>query len=157
MELYPKIGGMWMRRGEQVKIITPGRNKRINVFITLLYPLREIKWNVFERRRSREFIRHIRELIYLIKKKGMKEIVLIMDNASQHKSKETEEFIKRRREIKPLFLPKYAPQLNEVEKINRKIKREINTNSSYKNKKELTDVTRAYLRRLSILYKWDLT
>jgi len=157
MELYPKIGSMWMKKGEQVKVITTGKNKRINVFITFLWPLKEIKWNVFDRRRSKGFVQHLRELLSLIKRKGYKSIILIMDNASQHRSEKTRRFIERRREMKPFFLPRYAPELNEVEGINRKIKRDINTNTGYKDKNELEDTTRRYLRRLSIQYKEDLT
>ena len=146
-----------MRKGEQVEILTPGKNKRVNVFITILWPLKEIKWNVFNRRRSKEFIQHLRELVYLIKRKGYKRVILVIDNASQHKSKRTMEFIERMKEIQPFFLPKYAPELNGVESINRKIKRDINTNTSYKDKKELEDTTRKYLRKLSIQCKGDLT
>jgi transposase len=73
-----------------------------------------------------------------------------MDNVSHYKSKKMRDFIDNREEIKPLFLPRYAPELNKVENINRKVKRDINTNIRYKNKKELKSATKKYLKKLSL-------
>jgi transposase len=68
-----------------------------------------------------------------------------MDNASHHKSKPVMEFLEKTTEITPFFLPRYAPELNEVENINRRLKADINTNYSYKNLKELRKTTINYL------------
>ncbi len=48
------------------------------------------------------------------KDKG-KEIVLIVDNASIHKSKETTAYLERYKNIHIFYLPPYSPQYNPVE------------------------------------------
>jgi len=38
LDVYPGIGAMWMEKGVQLKIRAPGINRRVNVFIAMLYP-----------------------------------------------------------------------------------------------------------------------
>jgi len=44
-----------------------------------------------------------------------KEIIIILDNASIHKSKKTKEFLQRHTNIHLLHLPTYSPEYNPVE------------------------------------------
>jgi transposase len=44
-----------------------------------------------------------------------KEIVIILDNASIHRSKKTKEFLERHKHIHLLHLPPYSPEYNPVE------------------------------------------
>ena len=53
LELCATIAPMWMQKGSQVKIATPGVNKRINVFITMLYPSRALIWDTFSKTQKR--------------------------------------------------------------------------------------------------------
>ena len=62
-----------MRRGEQQKILHKGSKKKVNVFITLLYPLNGIKFNTSKTRNSSDFIHHLNS-IKICKKKEHQEI-----------------------------------------------------------------------------------
>ena len=59
----------WMERGYQRRVVTPGYNQRRNTFITLLWPKRRsngFTFNTYAKRRSREFKRHLSDLIHYV-------------------------------------------------------------------------------------------
>jgi hypothetical protein len=144
-----------MLKGTQSKVHTPGLNRRINVFITLLWPSKRLRYNIYKRRRAIEFKRHLRCLIDYVKRNGYRRLILITDNAKAHRCPETGAYIEKNREtLKVFYLPSYAPQLNEVEgRINRRIKHEVCANHQHKTIEELTKATRAYLRTYNKRHK----
>ncbi|HEX2406786.1 MAG TPA: hypothetical protein VHJ38_06205 [Nitrososphaeraceae archaeon] len=50
------------KRGEQQKILHKGSNDKVNVFITLLYPLNRIKFNTSKTRNNNDFINHLKSI-----------------------------------------------------------------------------------------------
>src|SRR5918999_3063171 len=63
LHLQPYITRTYMRRGEQQKILHKGSNDKVNVFITLLYPLNRIKFNTSKTRNSsNDFINHLKSI-----------------------------------------------------------------------------------------------
>ncbi len=84
-----------MRRGEQQKILHKGSNDKVNVFITLLYPLNGIKFNTSKTRNSNDFINHLNSIKRYVLKRSIKRFILVIDNASFHVSKKTKQFIER--------------------------------------------------------------
>jgi transposase len=137
-----------MRKGTQRKVHTPGVNRRINVFITLLWPSKRIRYNIYKRRRAVEFKRHLSRLLTYVKRKGYRRLILITDNAKTHRCPETSAYIEKHREILHVFyLPRYSPQLNEVEgRVNRRIKHEVLANHQHKTLHSLNRATRTCLR-----------
>ena len=49
-----------MMKGEQQKMFHKGSNRKINEFITLLYPSNKIKFKISKSRTSTDFIDHLR-------------------------------------------------------------------------------------------------
>ena len=146
-ELLPTLWKCWYLRGKQPEVPTPGRNKRINVFITLDFARGELIWSIHRRRRSREFKYHLRKVMKYAKRTRYRRIVLILDNSPIHRSRETKKFLNRRRDfLKGFGLPKYSPNLNEVERINKGLKRDVCANVFYGNLKELEKAVRRYFR-----------
>jgi len=148
-----------MPKGQQRQIPTPGRNKRINIFITLLWPSKKALYNVYGRRRSREFKKHVTSLLRHMRRHGLKTLIMIMDNATIHRSGETMPFLERHRDrIGPFYLPRYSPSLNEVEGVNRGLKRDVCTNHTYGSIEELVEAARQHLRNHNKRHKYlDLT
>jgi transposase len=149
-----------MPRGVQLEISTPGVNRRINIFITAFWPSKRIRYSLYTKRRSREFIKHLESVLHYMKRKGYRQLILIMDNATFHKARATTLFLKAHKaEIKPFYLPRYAPKLNEVDgRINKQLKKDISTNHTYKNLEALEKAVRQYLSRHNRRHKIrDLT
>lgn len=149
-----------MLKGQQRQVLTSGRNKRINIFITLLWPSNKALYNVYKRRRSKEFKKHLTSLLRYMRRHGLKRLILIVDNATIHRSREAKRFLEKHKdEISFFYLPSYSPNLNEVEgRVNRKLKRDVCTNHTYGSIEELEDATRRYLRKYNKRHKQrDLT
>jgi hypothetical protein len=81
-----------MPKGEQMHILTPGRNEKTNVFITMLWPSRKVLYNTCRRRRSRGFKEYLKSLLRNMREQGFKEPILVVDNATVHRSRETRFF-----------------------------------------------------------------
>lgn len=144
-----------MPRGEQLKVRAPGKNKRVNIFITALWPSMGLKWSMYKRRRSQEFKGHVKAVLKYLKQKGFKRIILIMDNAKAHTSREARTFLEAHSlEVKPFYLPSYSPQLNEVDgRVNRRLKKDICSNHAYRDMHELEQAARAHLRKHNSRHK----
>src|SRR5664280_777548 len=136
---------MWMQKGSQVKIATPGVNKRINVFITMLYPSRALIWDAFKRRRSEEYQKHEKHVLSFMERHGIQKVIQVQDNAKSHNSKSTQRFHVEHPEIVPFFLPTYSPQLNDEEAQNRRLKHYLCCNQSYGSITDLEKKARIYL------------
>jgi DDE superfamily endonuclease len=131
-------------------VLTPGYNKRRNVFVTLLWPKRYgFVWNRFEKRRSREFKLHLSNLIQHAERRGAKRVILFMDHAPCHKTKNARRFIREHEEILTTkMLPKRTPQLNPTEwVVNRPLKSVVCSNRSYKSMDEVDRNTTHFLRQ----------
>jgi transposase len=140
-----------MRRGEQQKILHKGSNDKVNVFITLLYPLNGIKFNTSKTRNSNDFINHLKSIKRYVLKTNIKRFILVIDNASFHVSKKTKHYMERQSEdwLTVLFLPTHAPFLNPVEtKVNRNLKKDVCANYNYETEENLLCTVRRYLRSM---------
>jgi DDE superfamily endonuclease len=138
-----------MKRGEQQKILHKGSNDKVNVFITLLYPLNGIKFTTSKTRNSNDFIHHLNSIKRYVLKRSIKRFILVIDNASFHLSNKTKQFIERQSEdwLTVLFLPTHAPFLNIVEtKVNRNLKKDVCANYNYETEENLLCTVRRYLR-----------
>jgi hypothetical protein len=138
-----------MKKGVQERVITPGKNRRKNVFVTLFWPKNHgFVWNRFAKRRSREFKRHLSNLLQYAKRRGAKRVILFADHAPCHKTKNVKRFIREHPMLRVRRLPKRAPKLNPTEWIvNRPLKSVVCSNRSYKSIDEVDRQTTHFLRQ----------
>lgn len=136
-------------KGEQQKIFHKSSNRKINAFISLLYPSNKIKFKISKSRTSTDFI-HLWSIRNYIKKNEIKRFILVTDNASFHVSRKTKQFIENQLEwLTVIFLPKRSPNLNPVEtRVNRNLKKDVCVNHNYETEANLINVVRRYLRRI---------
>jgi hypothetical protein len=139
-----------MEKGYQKKkVVTPGYNQRRNTFITLFWPKRNgFIFNTYAKRRSREYKLHLSNLLQHAKMRRAKKVILLfVDHAPCHKTKNVERFIREHPILEVKMLPKRAPNLNPVERlVNKPLKSVVCTNRSYSN---IDDVIRAGRRFLT--------
>ena len=98
-----------MMKGEQQKIFHKGSNRKINAFITLLYPSsnNKIKFKISKSRTSTDFMDYLRSIGNYIKNNKIKRFILVTDNASFHMSKKTKQFIENQLDwLTVIFLSK---------------------------------------------------
>jgi hypothetical protein len=137
-----------MMKGEQQKVFHKGSNRKINAFVTLLYPSNKIKFKISKSRTSADFINHLRSIGNYIKKNKIKRFILVTDNATFHVSRKTKQFIENQIHwLTVIFLEKRPPNLNPVEtRVNGNLKRDVCVNYNYGTEENLINAVRRYLR-----------
>lgn len=127
--LLPVLRRMWMKVGEQARILTPsGWNKAFSVFGALNAVSGEIFWEIFDRKNGDHFISFMERLL---SEHPDKIIYFVVDRASYHTSKKVKEWLSEHERIRLIYLPPKSPQLNPVEPLWRWLKGEVAANRTY--------------------------
>jgi putative transposase len=144
----PKIGSMWMWRGQQAEVETPGTN-------TKRYLAGSMNWRTGEvilsepgfKRDADLFLRHLDELRRRFR--CYRRIHVICDNAIFHRPdrcKKVQEYLaKWGHRIALHFLPTYAPETNPIERVWWHLHEEITRNHRCRNIEELLDLVFSWL------------
>ena len=146
LHLLPTIRAMWMQCSKQTRVPTPSTNQKKSVFGALDIRSGGFIHQVFDRKRSVEFIKFL-ECIASRYPTGR--IHIILDNYSIHKSRAVQEWLARHPRVKLYFLPCYKPQLNPVEKIWWLLKAAVTANRLYGLMDALIDAVIAFLDNLT--------
>lgn len=140
VHLMPMLRSMWMLKGEQAVVPTPGLNRKRSVFGALELEGQESgRWvyEVTQRRRSVEFIAFMEKLMGTYPGRPL---LLIMDNAAIHKSKAVMEWLTEHPSVRLLYLPTYAGHReNPVEKVWWRLKGQVAVNRLHGDINSLVD------------------
>jgi len=117
VNLNHKIGSMWMRRGEQAEVITPGNNVKRHLAGSLHWRTgRLLVSPPGTRRNAKLFVAHLDDLRRRLR--PYRHIHVICDNAAFHDCRLVQEFLARwGHRISLHFLPTYSPQTNPIERV----------------------------------------
>ena len=163
VNLNPKVGCQWMKRGEQAAVETPGTNEK-------RYLAGSIHWRtgrVFltegkpkEGRSAALFLRHLDDLRRAFR--HYRVIHIVCDNAGTHtaeRSKAVRAYLGEWEErVKIHYLPKYAPDTNPIERVWWRLHEAVTRNHRCQSMDELLDLTfdwfetRTYFRVRSAVY-----
>lgn len=111
----PKIGSMWMRRGEQAEVVTPGTNEKAYLAGSLHWPTGTLFATEGTRRDSKLFVAHLEDLCRRLRRYRV--IHVICDNAAFHRSRLVKDWLRHHPRIRVHFLPTYAPETNPIERV----------------------------------------
>lgn len=128
VHLLPVLRSMWMLRGRghQAGIPTPGTNRKRSLFGALEWETGRWVYEVTERHRSEEFIAFVEKL--MLSYPG-RPLLVVLDNAAIHKSKQTMEWLSEHPSVRLLYLPTYSGHKeNPVEKIWWRLKSQVAAN-----------------------------
>ena len=97
----------------------PGQAKKVAIIGSLDHVTRQLSVHTSQTKRSRDFIAHLEQLDHLFGPhpgRAIKPVVLVEDNGPVHVSKLTLKAIEARKHwLTVEWLPKYAPELNDIE------------------------------------------
>jgi putative transposase len=147
VNLNPKIGSMWMRRGQQAEVETPGDNAK-------RYLAGSMSWRTGRRlvtegakRDGELFVRHLEDLRHRLRRYRV--IHVICDNARFHQvtqCKRLRNYLERwGHRIVLHYLPTYAPKTNPIERVWWHLHDEITRNHSCRSLEELLDLVCQWL------------
>jgi putative transposase len=144
LELNPKVGCMWMPRGRQAELVTPGDNDKRYLAGSLHWRGGRLFTTVGPKRNAELFVRHLAELLRRLRR--YKKVHVICDNAKFHTAWLVQEFLHKHKDRLELHaLPLYAPQCNPIERVWWRLHEAITRNHTCQSMQELVDLALQWL------------
>ena len=147
IDLNPRIGAAWMRKGTQTAIPTPGKNQKRYLAGALHSVTGQVIWVEGDRKNSFLFIRLLAALRKLYRR--AKRITVIVDNYVIHKSAITQCFLGYNRKFKLIFQPVYHPWINNIEKLWKQLHDNVTRNHRCANMQQLMEAVLYFMNNVS--------
>jgi len=116
---HPYLARAWAKKGADLRVPAPGQAQKIAMMGSLDYAQRKLIVTTSRTKRSADFIAHPHALgrVYGPRPGApMKPVVLVLDNGPIHVSKASRAALAERAHwLTVEWLPKYAPELNDIE------------------------------------------
>ena len=116
---HPYLARAWAKRGADLRVPAPGQAKKVALVGSLEHATRRLVVHTSPTKRSSDFIAHLEQLDHVFGPKPgrpTKPVVLVEDNGPIHVSKATRAALETRQHwLTVEWLPKYAPELNDIE------------------------------------------
>lgn len=123
---HPYLARAWAKRGADLRVPAPGQAKKVAMMGSLDHVTRRLTVHTSRTKRSSDFIAHLEQLDRLYGPtpgRVTKPVVLVEDNGPVHTSKATRAALAARQHwLTVEWLPKYAPELNDIEPVWRDLK-----------------------------------
>ena len=142
VHLVPVLRAMWMRKGRQAEIPTPGTNRKVAVFGALEPDTGRWTYGLYQRKGAVEFIHFLERLLTAYPSRP---ILLILDNAGFHKAGPVVSWPALHPRPELLFLPTYSGHRhNPVEKVWWQLKQQVAANRLHGGLDELAAAIRGF-------------
>ena len=117
---HPYLARAWAKSGADLRVPAPGQAKKVAMLGSLDHVSRQLIVHTSPTKRSSDFVAHLEQLDYLygpIPGRPAKPVVLVVeDNGPIHTSKLSLAALAARAHwLTVEWLPKYAPELNDIE------------------------------------------
>ena len=116
---HPYLARAWAKCGADLRVPAPGQAKKIAMMGALDHTARKLIVHTSRAKRSADFIALLEKLDSLYGPKPgvqMKPVVIVLDNGPVHVSKAASAaLVARSHWLSVEWLPKYAPELNDIE------------------------------------------
>jgi transposase len=145
INLNPDIGLMWMRRGRQAEVVTPGDNDKNYLAGSLHWRSGAVLAPVLARQRNGALVAgHLEELCRRLRRYRV--IHVLWDNAKIHGCAAVRRVLAEHGgRLRVHGIPRYAPQCNPVERVWWHLREEITRNHQCQTLAELIDLVLAWL------------
>ncbi len=143
LNLNPEIGSMWMEKGQQAQVVTPGTNVKRYLAGSMSWRSGELVVTQGTGRNAGLFVRHLEDLRQSFRR--YRKIHVICDNARFHTEKGSllvREYLEEHGDRIVLhYLPSYSPQHNPIERVWWHLREEITRNHRCRDIGELVRLT----------------
>ena len=124
---HPYLAHAWAKRGANLRVPAPGQAAKVAMLGVLDWARRDLVVRTSRTKRSADFIALLAEIDRRWGPRpgqAMRPVVLVLDNGPIHTSKATRAALAERAHwLTVEWLPKYAPELNDIEPTWRDLKR----------------------------------
>jgi transposase len=123
---HPYLAHAWAKVGADLCVPAPGQAKKVAMLGSLDHVTRQLVVHTSPTKRSSDFVAHLEQLDRLFGPKPgqpAKHLVLVEDNGPIHTSKLSREALAARAHwLTVEWLPRYSPELNDIETVWRDLK-----------------------------------
>lgn len=123
---HPYLARAWAKSGADLRVPAPGQAKKVAILGSLDHATRQLIVHTSPTKRSSDFIAHLEQIDRLCGPRPgrpAKPVVLVEDNGPIHASKRSLAALAARAHwLTVESLPKYAPELNDIEPVWRDLK-----------------------------------
>ena len=116
IHLLPKVGAMWMPKGTQVTVMTPGQNAK-HYLAGALDVTTGTLWYCLGTRKTNALFR---DLLDVLEERypapQYRRLYVVVDNCNIHKAKAVGQWLASHPRVQLLFLPPYCPRANPIER-----------------------------------------
>lgn len=123
---HPYLAHAWAEKGADLRIAAPGQSRKVAMMGALDAITRELLVHTSLTKRSTDFIGSLDMLDHRFGPRpgrDLKPVVLVLDNGPVHTSKATTAALADRPWMTVEWLPRYAPEMNNIEGVWRDLKR----------------------------------
>lgn len=149
---HPYLAHAWAERGADLRVQAPGQSKKVALMGALDAGTGELIVSTSPTKVSADFIALLRRLDWRYgPKPGSTRlpVVLVLDNGPVHTSKASRAALAERSWITVEWLPRYAPELNAIERRWRDLKRHHLAHRTFKDAADLTATIHAAVQCLN--------
>jgi len=137
---HPYLAHVWARRGTDIRVEAPGQAKKRAILGVLDAARKEVVVVTSATKRSTDFVALLQAVDRRCAPRPgavVKPTVIVLDNGPIHTSKLSTEALAARPWLTVEWLPKYAPELNDIERSWRDLKRHHLANRTFRSLDEL--------------------
>jgi transposase len=149
LNLNPDIGCMWMERGQQAQVVTPGTNVKRYLAGSMSWRSGELIVTQGTHRNAELFVRHLEDLRHAFR--HYRKVHVICDNARFHTIKGSklvrQYLVEHGDRIVLHYLPAYSPKDNPIERVWWHMHEQITRNHRCESIEELVDLTLTWLEQ----------
>lgn len=123
---HPYLAHAWAERGTDLRVQAPGQARKVAMVGALDAATQELIVHTSPTKRSADFVTFLERLDHRYGPqpgRAAKPVVLVLDNGPIHTSKLTTKALGQRPWLTIEWLPRYAPELNDIELAWRDLKR----------------------------------
>lgn len=137
---HPYLAHAWAKRGADLRVPAPGQSRKLALLGALDHAAGKLIVHRSRTKRSADFIGLLECLDPLYGPKpgcAAKPVIMVLDNGPIHISKLTRAALDKRPWLTIEWLPKYAPELNDIERTWRDLKRHFLAHQTFRTVEEL--------------------
>ena len=149
---HPYLAHAWAEKGADLRVRAPGQSKKVALMGALDAGTGELIVSTSPTKVSADFIALLRRLDWRYGPKpgcDRLPVVLVLDNGPVHTSKASQAALAERPWITVEWLPRYAPELNDIERTWRDLKRHHLAHQTFRDATDLNSAIHAAVKKLN--------
>lgn len=156
---HPYLARAWAKRGADLRVEAPGQSQKIALIGVLDFVSRQLTVVTSQTKRSADFIALLERLDRIHGPKpgaACKPVTIVLDNGPIHTSTATRAALTERKHwLTPEWLPKYTPELNDIERDWKTLKAHHLAHKTFENRENLKAKIDADIQEINSARKSD--